>query len=863
MGLFNGKFPSLATGLLPPMLMSSSLRTKLMVMLLPPVMAIIIVTGYMAYQVSVDFLHIALGRNVRVQTLAMRHELEAYLADSRRDLLYLARQELNAETLTSFMADVSEAGGPHYREISLLTPRSGGHVFVIACNGSSQALSETDLQTIRPNPLLLFQDMEGWSPGQVRLSDIGEVEYPYPAEGASSQRMATHVVRLSTLVDRQGDQGILSLVLDATDLRNILSVYNSHLSPLWGFPRSDEVRYAYFFDADGWMLFQSEDPDKPREPLTTYLARSSFEGTLGRPGLSCAFRPSSTYGHFWKSVTDIALGKSDLLQPAGNESRKTVDTASYFFSYTPVVFDPGGGREPIIYGGVAFVDRSKLTLVAGYKYLDIMFIITLGSVLFIALILVVLGGYLTNPILRLARSVQNVRFSEGPQRIDVPSAGYETAHLKDAINHLIGVMERQVEEIGIKDEAIKRLALMERAPLDDSVATEEGHGEDVLPEITGSGPRVARLKSDILKAARTGVDVLIVGETGSGKQLTAEAIHKNSARRGKPFIAINCGALDENLLLDTLFGHVKGAFTEARNDRKGAFLEAHGGSLFLDEIQTASPKVQQSLLRAIEMRKVKPLGSDKEMDVDVRLITATNIDLSQAIEDGRFREDLYFRLRVICLQTPPLREHPESIPALAARFLMDARTVVDKPDLSLSRGALEKLRSHRWPGNIRELKNAITMAAVMAEGSVIQVDDIPLAGEVAPSSNGGPPSADPLAPTDVSAPDQGKVAASVEKAPSPDRTATPPAPPEGRKAPASAHGTGPRMPEGLNPRQAKAFPAIMEAGQVTRSEYEAMVGDDLPSRTAIYDLSDLVDRGLLRKTGRGPATRYVLADPVR
>ena len=149
-----------------------------------------------------------------------------------------------------------------------------------------------------------------------------------------------------------------------------------------------------------------------------------------------------------------------------------------------------------------------------------------------------------------------------------------------------------------------------------------------IPGIVGAGTKIDRLKTDVYKASQVDVDVLIIGETGTGKQLAADAIHHLSRRSAKPFISINCGELDENLLLDTLFGHVKGAFTEARGDRKGAFLEADGGTLFLDEIQTASMSVQQSLLRAIAMRKIKPLGSDREIDVDVRLIAATNLDLS-------------------------------------------------------------------------------------------------------------------------------------------------------------------------------------------------------------------------------------------
>ena len=171
--------------------------------------------------------------------------------------------------------------------------------------------------------------------------------------------------------------------------------------------------------------------------------------------------------------------------------------------------------------------------------------------------------------------------------------------------------------------------------------------------------------------------------------------------------------MDENLLLDTLFGHVKGAFTEARTDRKGAFLEADGGILFLDEIQTATPKVQQALLRAISMRRIRPLGSDKETTVNVRLIAATNVDLRQCIAKGQFREDLYFRLKVISVATPPLRLHKMSISILVHHFLKEAAGTTTKTGLGLSRGALAKLTGYDWPGNIRELKHCILRAAIM------------------------------------------------------------------------------------------------------------------------------------------------------
>ena len=181
-------------------------------------------------------------------------------------------------------------------------------------------------------------------------------------------------------------------------------------------------------------------------------------------------------------------------------------------------------------------------------------------------------------------------------------------------------------------------ALRDRTPVAEADLPQPaiGRDQDALPEIMGLGPKLEKLKQEIMKAAGADADVLIIGETGTGKQLAAEAIHRHSRLAGKPFVAINCGELDENLLLDTLFGHVKGAFTEAKTGRKGAFVEADGGILFLDEIQTASPRVQQALLRATAHRKIKPLGSDRESDIDVRLIAATNADLSRLVELGSF-----------------------------------------------------------------------------------------------------------------------------------------------------------------------------------------------------------------------------------
>ena len=182
------------------------------------------------------------------------------------------------------------------------------------------------------------------------------------------------------------------------------------------------------------------------------------------------------------------------------------------------------------------------------------------------------------------------------------------------------------------------------------------------------------LYENVRKAAQVMADVLVVGETGTGKELVSEAIHKLSPRGAGPFITINCGALDESLLMDTLFGHVKGAYTEARASRKGAFLTAQGGTLMLDEVGNAAPKVQQALLRALSTRRIRPLGSDEDVPFDTRIIAATNALLREDSQNGSFREDLYYRLAVITINTPPLRDRKADIPSLIVYFLSEALT---------------------------------------------------------------------------------------------------------------------------------------------------------------------------------------------
>jgi DNA-binding NtrC family response regulator len=219
--------------------------------------------------------------------------------------------------------------------------------------------------------------------------------------------------------------------------------------------------------------------------------------------------------------------------------------------------------------------------------------------------------------------------------------------------------------------------------------------------------------------------VLILGESGTGKELVTRAIHERSQRSNRPFIAVNCSAFTETLLESELFGHTKGAFTGASAYRKGLFQEANGGTLFLDEIGDMPPSTQVKLLRALEEGEIKPVGSNSVLKVDVRIVAATNVDLPAAVKAGAFREDLFYRINVISISIPPLRERTEDIPILVNYFLRKHGNGGRKEVRGISREAMGALVSHRWPGNVRELENVIQRATVLCMSDEIGLSDLP------------------------------------------------------------------------------------------------------------------------------------------
>ncbi len=227
------------------------------------------------------------------------------------------------------------------------------------------------------------------------------------------------------------------------------------------------------------------------------------------------------------------------------------------------------------------------------------------------------------------------------------------------------------------------------------------------------------------RVAESDATVLVTGDSGTGKELVARAIHRGGRRKDGPFVAINCAAVPESLLESELFGHVRGAFTDARTNEPGLFVSANGGTLFLDEIGDMPLSVQPKLLRALQERSVRPVGGSTERQVDVRVVAATNRDLETAVEEGRFRQDLFYRINVVQVSVPPLRARGPDILPLAAQFIARFSESIGKPVSGISPAAAERLMSYPWPGNVRELQNCIERAVALARFDQISIDDLP------------------------------------------------------------------------------------------------------------------------------------------
>lgn len=325
-----------------------------------------------------------------------------------------------------------------------------------------------------------------------------------------------------------------------------------------------------------------------------------------------------------------------------------------------------------------------------------------------------LGSAPTNELVLNDPGVSRVHAS-----IDVNDEGYLLID-RDSKNGLF-VDGLRVRQVFLDDRTVFRLGNTSvRFELTDEKKAVTFSGQDRFGDLLGSSRSMREIFSMLERVAPTEATVLIEGESGTGKELVAEAVHNHSPRSDGPLVVLDCSAIPRDLIESELFGHVKGAFTGATGSRKGAFEAARGGTLFLDELGELATELQPKLLRALEKREIKPVGSNRTLKTDVRIIAATNRNLLQEVREGNFREDLYYRFAVIRVQLPPLRDRPEDIPTLVEHFLREANARTGRDDLDIAYKTMEKLKRHRWPGNVRELKNFIDRAVLLTQGDNIE-----------------------------------------------------------------------------------------------------------------------------------------------
>jgi DNA-binding NtrC family response regulator len=678
----------------------------------------------------------------------------------------------------------------------------------------------------------------------------------------------------------------------------MLAAHMSADSPLRTPMQEDNQQLAFFFESTGWMLFEHGNRLVP-SGFFPDVSRRGYEGDIGRPGFDAAFRPWAQHEPYWKMVTDIRAGKAGFLPTSARQFATGYITAPASLCYIPVHFVSAPGEAAQIIGGIAFLEVSRLPMVAFYRAFNTGLLVLGLSLAVLSLLVANAGRRLAAPFRAVATQLQSMLHAGQLVPLVGSPVCQEQEALFEAGNELIArniALQRDLERMQTEMQHAYAVMPVDLDGVLGSPSLHENFG------LVGSSLPMQGVREEVRKAGRSGADVLIWGETGTGKELVAAAIHQTGVSTEGAFISINCGALDENLLMDTLFGHVKGAFSDAKSDRKGAFLSAEGGTLFLDEIANASLMVQQALLRALSMRRIRPLGADMEIPFTARVVTATNVDLREHVRKGLFREDLYYRLAIISIATPALRRRKEDIPELAAYFIREAGKRLTRTKVRLSHGALEAMMEHAWPGNVRELKNCITRAMAFMEGDLIlrqhiliEADSALELRQLGHNNNAGPaehvdqtPSASgrereqsdssaelfrtspplpsqavplwPAASADAAA---GIAASSTSTLPeheSLEQAQPSPAAAETarKKTPQSPSAQAVAVIPGLNDRQLLAVQYMRKNGGITRSEYENLAGGDISPRTMQNDLRMLIELGVIRRVGGGPKTRYTL-----
>ena len=571
-----------------------------------PLLTLVLLLVFLATGRSIEALvNRAIARNAQLQAQAMSLSLEQILTETRNQLLILAAGSMDPKDMVRRLQFRVRAEGLRYREVAFMGTDPSQRYLLLSYGGEIISIPPDIASATVGNPFTSLSAAQ--RPGHVQVSQPLEVVYSMVPLNDSVQSIPLYVIRFSTpIYDSQGVfQGMLILSLDLTVLRDAISMFSSSAAPLR--TEGDETRIrSIFFDNQGWMLFQSEnlEADEASGRLNSDSLRAGFQGEFGRAGFSTAFRPGPNHVNYWSMVSNVQAGHSGQIFLDNSDAWGQENSAVEGVSFAPVTFAANPDSPRTIMGGLAVLDTSFTATRTGIQIIGIYSICLLAGICLLGLGLAWLARGTTKRLRRLSNEVNMRIDSHSSNPLVLPPMPRELEQLKDAINALLHRLRRSEEEQ--LNQQLMQDARWAREPAENMPELDD------IPEngLVGTSAAMQDLRANILKAAPTMADVLVIGETGTGKELVSAAIHQASPRANGPFITINCGDLDENLLMDTLFGHVKGAFTEARQPRKGAFLTAEGGTLMLDEIGNAAPKVQQALLRALSTRMIRPLGSD-------------------------------------------------------------------------------------------------------------------------------------------------------------------------------------------------------------------------------------------------------------